>query len=121
MLYTAFIQSCIEQKEHDRAWQAYWWMRDRKIDPDPITYSLMMHMCGEVSNAYNCGGTNTSQTDRTERAFLFLEEMDKAKMPLIEGNYNALIHACAKRNDVCIIMSKNRESLRPGLEFVLMN
>jgi pentatricopeptide repeat protein len=85
VFYTAYIHSCIQHKEADKAWDAYWWMRSRDITPDPITYGLMMHLC--------------AITDRTERAFLFLEEMDKQKMPLVEANYNSLIHACAKRSD----------------------
>jgi len=85
VIYTSFIKSCTEHKDYDRAWYAYWFMKESGIEPDSLTYTTMMYLCVE--------------TDRTERAFLFLEEMDKAQIPLIETNYNALIHACAKRND----------------------
>ena len=64
IVYTDLIKACLRNRQVDRAWKTWDFMRSHISEPDYKSYSLMIHAC--------------SYTGEVEKAFGLFEEMVKS-------------------------------------------
>ena len=88
-MHTCHLLATVKAGEYVLAWRAFRALRSQGLDPDSVTYSLMISLC--------------SREDRVERALQFRDEMLDHGLPLTEVTYNSLILACARRKDILCI------------------
>ncbi|KAA8899242.1 hypothetical protein FN846DRAFT_960656 [Sphaerosporella brunnea] len=88
VVYTSLIQTCINCKEFNTAWEVFNLIKFKSTStaPDLSAYTLMIHAC--------------ALTDEAERALDLFEDLTvrRGMEPTMEI-YNAVIHACAVRKD----------------------
>ena len=76
------IDGCVRNGALDRAWETFDALRQRGLEPDAVTFSVLMRACG--------------MRYESERAIGLLEEMEQYSLQPTRVTFNALIYACRR-------------------------